>query len=254
MKTNGLDRVEVLVNDFDKAFNFFSNILGVKGNLLEPAISEKDRMRTAVFQDIHLHIISPILPLSDDAPPPFKKTASLLQGKEMVFAGISFLFDDDSKRKSQDADGVIKGLDRIIIMVNDIDKAVNLFSGRYGMQFKELDKEVSERDGLRSYVCHETHLHLVAPVLNKLSSVTPSMKKKLDLLKTNEFVFLALTFMVDNPVKIGEELENKGVRMQKFRYVKSHDYASIGMDNFEEVMTVEEDTFGIVIGFANYTS
>ena len=40
--------------------------------------------------------------------------------------------------------------------------------------------------------------------------------------------------------------------MQKHRYLKSHDYASIGMDDFEEVMSVDEDTFGIVLGLAAY--
>jgi hypothetical protein len=95
----------------------------------------------------------------------------------------------------------------------------------------------------------------VAPLFfDKPDKATPSMRKKMELLKTNDFVFLALTFMVDDSAKIGKQLEKRGIRMQKFKYEKSHDYASIGMDNFEEVMTVEEDTFGIVIGFSSYDS
>lgn len=54
-------------------------------------------------------------------------------------------------------------LDRIVIMVRDMDKALEFFSGKLGMEFKELDKEIQERDGNRGLVCHDTHIHLVSP-------------------------------------------------------------------------------------------
>jgi hypothetical protein len=80
------------------------------------------------------------------------------------------------------------------------------------------------------------------------------MVKQLELLKEHEYVFMALTFKTDNPFQAGDELSKNGIRIQNHRYEKSHDFASIGLDNFEEVMTVPEDTFGVVMGLANYTS
>jgi len=148
----------------------------------------------------------------------------------------------------------IKGLDRVVILVRDIDKAVNVFTQKFGMEFMELDKTISERDGVRSYVCHKTHLHLISPILPLSPNAAPPMVKQLELLKEHEYVFMALTFKTDNPFQAGDELSKNGIHIQNHRYMKSHDYASIGMDNFEEVMTVPEDTFDVVMGLANYTS
>ena len=146
----------------------------------------------------------------------------------------------------------VKGLDRIVIMVRDMDKALEFFSGKLGMKFQELSEDISKRDGVRSYVCHETHVHLISPILPLPDNAAPPMRKRVDLLKENETVYMALTFMVDDPAAAAAELEQQGIRFQH-RYEESHDYASIGMDNFVEVITSPEDTFGIVMGFAAYT-
>jgi catechol 2,3-dioxygenase-like lactoylglutathione lyase family enzyme len=146
----------------------------------------------------------------------------------------------------------IKGLDRVVIMVRDMDKALRVFSEKFGLDFLELEKSISERDGVRSYVCHKTHLHLISPILPLPENAPPPMVKRMELLKQNEYIFMALTFKTDDPFGAGEELSRGGVRMQNHKYKKSHDYASIGMDDFEEVMTMDEDTFGLVIGLANY--
>lgn len=147
----------------------------------------------------------------------------------------------------------VKGLDRLVIMVRDIDKAVKMFGDKFGMEFKELQKSISERDGLRSCVCHKTHLHLISPILPLPKNAPPPMVKRVELLKKHEYIFMALTFKVEEPKKAGAELEAGGVRLQKHKYEKSHDYASIGLDNFEEVMTMDEDTFGLVVGLADYS-
>jgi len=146
----------------------------------------------------------------------------------------------------------VTGLDRIVIMVKDMDRALEFFSGKLGMEFKELDKEISERDGVRSYVCHETHLHLIAPILPLSENAPPPMKRRAALLEKQPFVFMALTFMVDDPTQAAADLERQGIRIQPHRYEASHDYASIGMDSFAEVMTFADETFGLVMGFAKY--
>jgi len=146
----------------------------------------------------------------------------------------------------------VTGLDRVEFMVRDIDKAVEFFSTKFGMEFKELSKDISERDGVRSFVCHETHIHLVSPILPLPDNAPPPMRKTIELLKEKETVFMALTFMVDDPTKAAAELEQQGVGIQQHKYEASHDYASIGMDNFAQVMTFADETFGLVMGFAKY--
>ncbi len=144
----------------------------------------------------------------------------------------------------------VNGLDRLVIMVRDLDKALTFF-GNLGMEFMELEPDISERDGVRSYVCHETHIHLIAPILPLPENAAPPMRKRVALLEEHEFIYMALTFMVDDPEEVATELEEEGIHIQH-RYEKSPDYATIGMDNFEEVITSPEDTLGIVMGFAQY--
>jgi catechol 2,3-dioxygenase-like lactoylglutathione lyase family enzyme len=141
--------------------------------------------------------------------------------------------------------------DRIVIMVRDMEKALEFFSGRLGMEFMELEKDISERDGVRSYVCHDTHVHLITPILPLPPDAAPPMRKRVDLLKENEYVFMALTFMTDDVQQAEAELIQQGIHIQH-RYDKSHDYASIGMDNFTEIVTSAEGSLGIVMGFASY--
>lgn len=143
------------------------------------------------------------------------------------------------------------GLDRLVIMVRDMDKALQFYSGALGMRFHELDADISKRDGVRSCVCHQTHIHLISPILPLPENAAPPMRKKAALLQEQEAFVQALTFRVDDPFKAGAELEAQGLRIQH-RYEKSHDYASVGLDNFEEVVLDDADTFGLVIGLANY--
>jgi catechol 2,3-dioxygenase-like lactoylglutathione lyase family enzyme len=146
----------------------------------------------------------------------------------------------------------IIGLDRIEILVRDMDKALDLFSNKLGMKFIELTKEISERDGIRSLVCHETHIHLISPILPLPENAPPPLKAKTEMLKTQEAFIMAITFKVEEPQKASVELQKQGIKIQKHQYKKSHDYASIGLDNFEEVITYPESTLGILIGFADY--
>jgi catechol 2,3-dioxygenase-like lactoylglutathione lyase family enzyme len=146
----------------------------------------------------------------------------------------------------------VKGLDRVVVMVRDMDKARRVFSEKFGMEFLELQEQISMRDGLRSCVCRRTHLHLLSPILPLRDHLPPPMMRRIGQLKDHEYVCVALVFKVEAAVAAGEELERQGLRLQRHRYAKSHDYASIGLDDFEEVMFMEEDTLGVTIGLAEY--
>lgn len=145
----------------------------------------------------------------------------------------------------------INGLDRAEFMVRDLDTELDFFSGALGMEFMELSKEISERDGVRSYVCLDANLHLFSPILPLPPNAAPPMRKRVALLEEQKCVFMALTFLVDDVEHAEAELSRQGITVQH-RYLKSHDYASIGMDNFEEIIPSSEDTLGILMGFAKY--
>ena len=145
----------------------------------------------------------------------------------------------------------ITGIDRIAFMVRDPKKALELFSNQLGMEFLETERDISERDGVQSYVCPDLHLHLFSPIFPLPSNAAPPMRKRVDLLKEHEAVFMAVTFKVDDIEKSEAELIRCGIAIQH-KYEESHDYASTGMDNFAEIITSPETTLGLVLGFAKY--
>ena len=143
------------------------------------------------------------------------------------------------------------GLDRIIIMVRDMDKALEFFSGKLGMKFRELAPEVQERAGNRGLVCHETHIHLVQPRLPLPEGAAPFLKKGAELLKEKEALVLVLLFKVGDPMKDAEEMKQQGFVILR-TWQDDHDYASVGMDNLAEFIVDPKDTLGIPMGFSKW--
>src|SRR5512145_1193603 len=127
------------------------------------------------------------------------------------------------------------GLDRIVIMVRDIDKALAFFSGKLGMEFKELAPEISERDGNRGFVCHETHIHLICPRLPLPETAPLPMRQGAEMLKEKEAIVLVLLFKVDDPRAAMAEMKQDGFGILRV-WEDSHDYASLGMDNLVEFL------------------
>jgi catechol 2,3-dioxygenase-like lactoylglutathione lyase family enzyme len=145
----------------------------------------------------------------------------------------------------------VQGLDRIEIMVRDLDRALAFFSGTLGMNFVELDKTIARRDGIRAVTCHEAHLHLFEPILPLPSSAPPPLRNLVEKLKTSEAVIVALAFAVDDARQTATDLTQQNIRIQH-QFEPSHDYASMGMDNFTQVVTLPDDTLGILMTFARY--
>ncbi len=142
-------------------------------------------------------------------------------------------------------------LDRLVIMVRDIDKALEFFAGKLGMKFLELDKDISERDGVRSYVCHDTHLHLISPILPLPANAAPPMRERVKLLEENEAIFQAIVFKVDDIQEVKDELIKDG-NFLKHEYKESHDYKSIGMDNFAEAVFSLKENSGLIFAVSSY--
>jgi catechol 2,3-dioxygenase-like lactoylglutathione lyase family enzyme len=310
MEVTGLDRVVIMVRDIDKALEFFSQKLGMEFKELDKNISERDGVRSYVCHKTHVHLISPILPLPENAAPPMKKRVDLLKKNAAIFNALTFMVDDTAKVEAElkqqgitiqhryeaspdyasigmdnfrevvtsdegtlglviglaaydrqhinhysstkgESSMKVTGLDRIVVMVRDMDKALAFFSGKLGMQFRELSKEIQERDGNRGFVCHETHLHLVQPRLPLPEGAAPFLKQGAELLKEKEAVVLVLLFKMDDPLAAAEEMKQQGFVILR-TWEENHDYASVGMDNLVEFIVDPKDTLGIAMGFSKW--
>jgi len=145
----------------------------------------------------------------------------------------------------------VKRLDRVAIMVRDIDKAIGFFSEKLGLNFRELSSIISERDGVRCFTCHDAQLEIVSPILPLRPNAPLPLRQRVELLKEKEMIIIGLMFEVEDPTETARELEQQGIRMQH-TYEKSHDYVSVGMDNFDQFVAHDKDTFGVVMGFGKY--
>jgi catechol 2,3-dioxygenase-like lactoylglutathione lyase family enzyme len=308
MNLRDIDRVVIMVRDLDKALQLFSGTLGMQFEELDAAISRRDGVRSHVCHEAHLHLISPILPLPDNAAPPMRKRVGLLQEQEALCNALTFIVDDpeaaaqelsgqaigiqhryarshdyatlrmdnfvetitderdtlgmalgfasyDRAAGTTSAAGVgplrITGLDRVAVMVRDLDRAVELFAGKLGMRFLELSPDIAARDRAKCLVCPEAKFQLISPMLPLPPEAPPPVKKRIELLKEQPMVLVALTFSVEDVQLAERELTRLGLGIQH-RFARSHDYVSIGLDNFEEVVIDERDTFGIVMGLCRY--
>lgn len=145
----------------------------------------------------------------------------------------------------------VTGLDRIVIMVRDIDKAMALFSEKFGMKFMELDEKIQKRDGNRGYVCHETHLHIVSPILPLPASAPPPLRKGAEMIKDKESMVLVLIFKVDDAGKAIGEMQEEGFSIIR-TWPDNDDYASVGMNNLVEFLIDPQDTLGLPICFSTW--
>jgi catechol 2,3-dioxygenase-like lactoylglutathione lyase family enzyme len=145
----------------------------------------------------------------------------------------------------------ITGFDRVVIMVRDVEKALTFFRDKLNMHFLELEKEISVRDGLRSYVSLENHLHLLEPIFPLLENAAPPMRERVALLEKQEAFILALVFKTADIAETEADLKQMNIGIQH-RYEASHDYVSIGMDNFAELVVDTDATLGILMAFASH--
>lgn len=312
MKVQGLDRIIIMVRDIHKALDFFSVKLGMNFKELNRTISERDGVRSFVCPETHIHLISPIFPLPENAAPPMKKRVELLKEHEAVFMALTFIVDDPEEAarelekegiriqhryprshdyasigmdnfvevvtSAEDTFGIVMGfanydraggsppafpvqkgrsvlsvkaLDRVFAMARDIDKVIDFLSRKMGMEFKELTKSISEREGVRCFVCQDACLEVVSPILPLPENAPPPVKKRVELLKEEEMAIVGLAFEVDDPAGAAAELERQGIGIQH-TFQQSHDYVSIGMDNFVQVVAQDTNTFGITMAFGKY--
>jgi len=94
MKIEGISRVFIGVKDMDKAKAFFSNLFEVE--FVEPTGPTLEAMeeRVAISLDAKIELLSPCLPLSNNAPPHMKNLVKSLEDKESVLMGFCYKIND----------------------------------------------------------------------------------------------------------------------------------------------------------------
>lgn len=123
MKTKGINRVAILVKDFDKAVALYSELLNTTFYPL--AIAEKSGVRVAFGYEVGVEIASPI-PGSNE-PDALALAAQLKEHGEGLYA-VVFSIDDVEQARAKAEEMGIRVLDKKEVNRNEVK---NSFHGRY---------------------------------------------------------------------------------------------------------------------------
>lgn len=109
MKTKGINRIYILVKDFDKAMDFFANSLGIE--LTELTEIEGESVadmgeRIALNLDAGVEIMSPILPLKESYSDLAKQIAAMLDeaSTDSLLYGLNFNVNDTAEAEKDAVD------------------------------------------------------------------------------------------------------------------------------------------------------
>lgn len=105
MKTQGIDRVAILVRDLDQAKSFFAGVLGIELKECVDARLAAGGVRIAMSFDEHLELIAPMRPVSDAYPEVTRQMAAALDGagSDSLLFGLSFRVVDADRAAEQAA-------------------------------------------------------------------------------------------------------------------------------------------------------
>lgn len=140
----------------------------------------------------------------------------------------------------------IKGIDRLVIGVKDMDKSLEFFKKVFGVEFKELKGPLFEQGGVRMCMSLDKHLELIS-VIPPVKDINPpdtlTLAKWLD--ERGDAVLFAVALKVDDAKAAAAEAQAKGVRFRVMIEDKQNDILSI--KNLKEAFFNEEDMFGLKI-------
>ena len=142
----------------------------------------------------------------------------------------------------------VNRLDRVIILVRDLDRAMSFFSTKLGVEFVEL--EVGEAEGQRASMSLDHQMELISPILPVPESAPPATKRWVELLQDRESVFLALAFRVDDAAAAGSDAQRLGMRIVDT--LNLPELPPLPIHDLKEVEISEEDTLGIPVILVEY--
>jgi len=127
----------------------------------------------------------------------------------------------------------MKGINRVVIAVKDIEKASKLFSALLGTRF--YNAGIVDKFGVRAMVSWEAGIELVSPITSK-GDVANFMKKN------GEGIY-AVVFNVDDADQTAERAKALGVRVKDTIEMSQ----SPVFNKFKELLLAQEDTHGAFI-------
>lgn len=145
------------------------------------------------------------------------------------------------------------GFDRVEMLVRNMDRAVQFFSNKLGFRFHALDEAICRRDGLMVMASHDARLHLFTPIRPLADNAPASLRQMAKLAEAQELLVMGLAFRVEDIGRAAADLTSNDIRVQD-QLPENHDYASIGMEDFAQIIAAPEDTLGLMIILSKYRS
>ncbi|MHA2427766.1 MAG: hypothetical protein ACXADB_07060 [Candidatus Hermodarchaeia archaeon] len=140
------------------------------------------------------------------------------------------------------------GLDRVIILVRELDNAMSFFSDTLGVEFTELHG--GEEDGCRVSMSLDSQIELISPILKELSNLPPHLKRWSMHLDKREWALVALAFRVENVNEAAEAINCSGKTISD--RLEYPDLEPLSIINVEELILDENETHGIPFLLVDY--
>lgn len=146
----------------------------------------------------------------------------------------------------------IEGIDRLIIGVRDMDRALAFFQGVLGVQFTEMQGPAPEMAGCRLAISLDKHLELLSPVGEPLQVTNPpdplELRRRLE---KSEAVLYAVVLKVPDLDTAIADAARQGVPMVGERVAFARE-EQLKITDFAEVALDESATFGIKLALSQF--
>jgi len=148
----------------------------------------------------------------------------------------------------------IEGIDRLVIGVKDLDKALGFYKNVLGVEFTEVVGAAPEIAGCRLAISFDKHLELICPVSPPKQETNPpdplELKRRLDA-TAGDAVLYAVVYKVKDFDEAVAHAAAHGVHVKgtKLEFARDEQF---GLSNLEEISLNEEDTLGIKMALVKY--
>lgn len=147
----------------------------------------------------------------------------------------------------------IEGIDRLVIGVRDLDRALDLFKNVFGVEFTEVRGAAPEMAGCRLAISFDKKLELISPVAEPARETNPpdprELRRRLD--EAGEAILYALIFKVKDYDAAVASAARHGVGVVGDKLEMARD-EQFGLSDLEEAALDEDATLGIKMAFVKY--
>jgi len=238
----------------------WTKLLDEQGDGALFALAFKVSNATQATADLEKNGVGILKTLTMDNCPPFTQSRFIevfTRDEDTFGVGMAFCeYEAISKSvgsalDSQSKDGP-EGVDRVLIAVKNMDKAIALFSDLFEVDFEEITTGPIKESALaRVAIRFDRQVELISPVY-PLKDVNPpdpkTMAKRIE--EQGEGALYALVLKAKDALDTIAETETKGIRVAATLELES--MAPYPFSNYKEVVLDEKDTLDIKIAYASY--